>query len=221
MCGRFELSTGAESLTDMFGVRWGDLVHKERFNVAPTNQVLVLGSTGEPAHAEYMRWGLIPLWKKPEQKLPLNINARAETVATSGMFNRAFKRQRCLIPASGFFEWETKVKPFRIGMMDWEPFAFAGIWDHWFGEHGEVRSCAIITTRPNEIVAPIHDRMPVILGRDAWGPWLDHSLEGGDDLVALLSPFPAEDMAMYEVSPLVNKVRNDVPEVINPTVSEG
>ena len=212
MCGRYDLSADPEDLTASFGIRWGELSYQRRFNIAPTDQVLVTGLGGEIGDPEYMRWGLIPFWKKPDQKTPLNINARAESVATNGAFKWSFQYRRCLIPASGFFEWESRDKPVRIGMNDWTPLAFAGIWDRWNGPDGEIKSCAIITTSANELVAPIHDRMPVILPQDSWEDWLGSATD--QHRLSLLKPFPSDLMGLYQVSTLVNKVQNDTAEVL-------
>lgn len=220
MCGRYGLTTDIEGLQDFFVFDPNSIDYRPRYNIAPTDPVLVYGAHGEPK-AEFMRWGLIPWFQKPGQKLPLAINAKAETVATQGMFKWPFQHRRCLVLSDGFYEWEKigkERKPYRIGLSSWEPFAFAGLWDRWkdpvTGE--ETLSCTILTCPPNELVEPIHDRMPVILPPERYGEWLDREVKGGQGLLDLLVPFPANEMAMYACSPLVNKVENDIPEVLAP-----
>lgn len=220
MCGRFSLAVDVEDLLELFPLDVSELAYRRRYNVAPTDPVLTCGAGG-PGHAGYLRWGLIPWWSKPGgKKLPSAINARAETLATNGMFKEPFAQRRCLVLADGFYEWavhsdKTKT-PYRIGLSDWRPFAFAGLWDEWHGPEGPVRSCTIVTTTPNTLMEPIHDRMPVILPPDAYATWLDRELHDTDALQELLVPYPADDMAVYEVGPAVGSVKNDTPDVLAP-----
>ena len=220
MCGRYTLTIDLEALFDVYPFSIEELDYGPRYNIAPTQQVLTYGAQG-PNTAEYMRWGLIPVWKKPDQKLPLAVNARAETVATGGMFRVPFRRQRCLVLADGFYEWKaegtTKV-PYRIGVKDWRPFGFAGLWDEWHDpDTGESKhSCTIITTSPNALMEPIHNRMPVILPRDAEAAWLDLDNPTGEGLADLLVPYPADEMEAYKVSTLVNSTKNAAPDVVAP-----
>ena len=220
MCGRFGLTQDVEDLQGFFPFSVTRVPFKPRFNIAPTDPVLVYRENDDQA-AEYMRWGLVPWFAKPNAKLPLAINAKMETIATNGMFKSPFERKRCLVLSDGFYEWETlgKVKkPYRIGLKSWEPFAFAGLWERWRNRetNEETLSCTIITCPPNELIEPIHDRMPVILPRERWDAWLDRDTKGGQAQLDLLVPYPADDMAMYACSPLVNSVANDVPEVVEP-----
>jgi putative SOS response-associated peptidase YedK len=221
MCGRFTLAVEQDDLLRFFGIpveAWEKLApYHPRTNIAPTQQVLTIGADGPLAPA-LMRWGLIPSWRKPGQKLPLAINARAETVATNGMFRNAYRRQRCLIPADGFYEWQMgdREKPYRIGMNGWGLFAFAGLWERWEDSaSGEVtRSTTILTCPPNELCAGIHDRMPVILPLDAYERWLDPANRDGHGLEPLLAPYPAELMDAYRVGTAVNSVKNTGPELV-------
>ena len=220
MCGRFGLVADGETVLDYFWFDPSSVQYKQRYNVAPTDPVLTYGAQG-PNTAEYMRWGLIPYWSKPGgRKLPLAINARAETIATHGMFKWPFQRRRCLVLSDGFYEWRKSddgaVTPYRIGLASWEVFGFAGLFDEWHGPDGTVRSCTIITTEPNELMAPIHDRMPVILPPEAHEEWLDRSNRDTAVLQRLLAPYPSEAMAAYEVGKAVGDVKNDTPEVIEP-----
>ena len=224
MCGRFGIATDVEALQDFFVFDPASVDYVKRYNVAPTDPVLTYGAQGANT-AEYMRWGLIPYWSKPGgRKLPLAINAKAETLATNGMFKWPFERRRCLVIADGFYEWrkneDGSTTPFRFGVTDWEPFGFAGVWDEWRGPDGPVRSCTIVTTTPNEMMDPVHDRMPVILPRSAYGEWLDREVRDTDLLSKLLTPYAAEAMEMYEISPAIGNVKNDTPDLLDP-VSQG
>jgi putative SOS response-associated peptidase YedK len=167
-----------------------------------------------------LRWGPIPSWAKDANIGNRLINARADTVAAKPSFRSAFKRRRCLVPADGFYEWKRdgKVKqPFFIHRKDEEPFAFAGLWERWENpEDGkEVQSCSLITTEANELMAPIHDRMPVILAESAYDRWLDLD-EPVSDLQSLLKPFPANELAAYPISTYVNSPKNQGPKCIEP-----
>ncbi len=187
------------------------------YNIAPTQNVLTVVG-GEERRGGYMRWGLIPFWAKDKSIGSRMINARAETVAEKPSFHNAFKRRRCLIIADGFYEWQkvgAKKRPMRIVMQSGEPFAFAGLWETWRDPEGEViPSCTIITTSANDLLSPIHDRMPVILPRDVEDFWLDDSVTDPDALTSVLTPYDDEPMDTYEVSTLVNNVRNNGPEVL-------
>ena len=219
MCGRFTLVADDASFEERFSFSGSDLQFVPSFNIAPTQSVLTVRRDGE-IHAEYMRWGLIPSWAKdPKIGSPM-INARSETLAEKPSFRTAFRRRRCLIPADGFFEWQksgSSKRPMRIGLKNAELFAFAGLWEYWKDPQGDpILSCTIITTTPNEMMEPIHDRMPVILTREAEDIWLDSDVQDTGLLSELLVPYRAQDMEAYEVSTLVNSPRNNSPEVIAP-----
>ena len=218
MCGRYSLTPDMDQLQLRFGFRAGDIQHTPRYNVAPTQDVLTVTDNGEENLGQLMRWGLIPFWAKDPKVGSRMINAKAESVAEKPSFREAFQRRRCLILADGFYEWrkDGKVRvPMRIVLKSGEPFGFAGLWERWKSPEGEVvRSCTIITTVPNELMEPIHDRMPVILSKEAEREWLDVSNKDTAELRELLVPYEASAMEVYEVSSLVNAWANETPEVI-------
>jgi putative SOS response-associated peptidase YedK len=187
-----------------------------RYNVAPTDQMPVIGLEPDRERALKMfRWGLIPWWSKAMPKSAPQINARSEGIATSKMFSEAFHKRRCLVPADGFYEWrkdKSDKQPWRIVDPDRPAFAFAGVWEGWRKPEGEVvRSFAIITTSANQQLAPIHDRMPVILKREDEDAWLDPD-NSESKLLSLLAP--CETTELYRVSERVNSVKNDDPECL-------
>ncbi|MBI2855805.1 MAG: SOS response-associated peptidase [Chloroflexi bacterium] len=218
MCGRYSLATDVGSLEERFGFEGPDLPHQPRFNIAPSQEVLTVISDGSWKRAGLMRWGLIPSWAKDASIGNRMINARAETLAQRPAFRPALQRRRCLIVADGFYEWMRIGKsrvPMRIILKSGEPFAFAGLWERWRSpEDVWVHSCTIITTTPNEVMAPIHSRMPVVLSRDAEGVWLDTRIADIASLGHLLVPFSAAAMEAYPISSLVNSPSVDSPEVI-------
>jgi putative SOS response-associated peptidase YedK len=188
-----------------------------RYNAAPTQSlptVLRDRESGE-RRLEALRWGLIPYWAKDAKIAYSTVNAKAETVATAPAFRDAFKCRRCLVLADGFYEWQKtdgKTKqPYRFTMADGAPFAFAGLWERWKepASSETVRSFTIITTMPNTLCAPVHNRMPVILDPEDYPAWLGETPATGDALRALLHPFPAERMAAHTIGPAISNVRND------------
>jgi putative SOS response-associated peptidase YedK len=218
MCGRFTLRTPARDLVAVFELL-RELDLKPRFNVAPTQQIAVVRQSGNGRELSMMRWGLVPAWARDAKSGAPMINARAETIATKPSFRTAFKKRRCLIPADGFFEWQktggkTKVPHYIRLASDW-PFAFAGLWESRRGEDGEpLESCTIVTTEPNDVMRPLHDRMPVILPSDLYGPWLDHRIDDVEAIGGMLRPYPTEEMVAFPISTFVNSPRNDSPECI-------
>jgi putative SOS response-associated peptidase YedK len=190
-----------------------------RYNIAPTQPVLVVPNDGT-SQADFFVWGLIPSWAKDPTIGSRLINARAETLAEKPSFRSAFKYHRCIIFANGFYEWQaqsgSKSKlPHLIRMKSGQPFAFAGLWEHWQSPDGsEIKSATIITTTANELMATIHDRMPVILSHSAFARWLDPEPLFPVNLKNLLVPFPAGEMEAYPVSTLVNSPANDRPELV-------
>ncbi len=221
MCGRFTLSTPAETLAEIFELTETPQL-PPRYNIAPTDAVATVRLPAEDTERELalLRWGLIPPWAKDPAVGSRMINARAETVATNPAFRSAFRRRRCLIPSTGFYEWqrvERRKQPFYIRMRDGLPFAFAGLWEHWEGPDGAaIESCTLITTEPSDLVRPVHDRMPVILDPKDYELWLDPSVQTPDRLQPLLRPYPSEQMVAYPVSPWVNNPAHDDPECIAP-----
>ncbi len=218
MCGRYSLISDLTALQLRFD--FDNLItdYAPRFNIAPTQNVLTVRWEDGHNVAEHMRWGLIPSWAKDMSIGNRAINARAETLADRPMFRTALRHRRCLILADGFYEWTGSGKarqPMRILMTTGEPFAFAGLWETWTNPEGVlINSCTIITTTPNDVMRPIHDRMPVILPREHEAAWLGHSIEDAADLSSLLIPYPPDAMETYPVSTLVNSPANDTPDVI-------
>ena len=219
MCGRYVSATPPDQIAAYFGAEASEALLEPSYNVAPTNDVYAVLSDGSARHLDAFHWGLVPLWAKDPKIGSRMINARAETLAEKNAFKSAFKRRRCLIPVDGFYEWKkdpsapakAKKQPYFIHRPDGEPFAFAGLWEVWKGPNKDqepLRSCTIITTSPNEPMAAIHDRMPVILPPSAWDTWLDRELDDLDLLGKLLVPSPPEIITMHPVSTEVNNVRN-------------
>ncbi len=217
MCGRFSLTVDFGELAGRFEFDGDWDAFERKYNIAPTQEVLTVVG-GEHRRGGYMRWGLIPSWAKDKSMGSRMINARAETVVEKPSFRNALRRRRCLILADGFYEWRRVGKqriPMRIVMRSGEPFAFAGLWETWRDPQGEIiPSCTIITTSANDILSPIHDRMPVILRREFEDFWLDGSVDDPDALTSVLAPYDDGAMEAYEVSELVNSFRNDGPEVM-------
>ncbi len=219
MCGRFTQTKDLEELQGRFEFDGNGLVHAPSYNIAPTQAALAV-TNGNGRQASRMRWGLIPSWARSTSGAARMINARAETVAERPAFRSAFSRRRCLVLADGYYEWRRNGKsrtPFRVTIDSGDPFAFAGLWETWRDPEGEtVGSCAIITTTANSLLSPIHDRMPVILPPHLEALWLDHNVQDPGLLSSVLVPYPADAMRAYEVSPLVNSVRNNGPELLAP-----
>lgn len=221
MCGRFTLSVFPEVLTQIFEVeKIPDF--KPQYNIAPTQMVLVVlyNSEGNKRKIQRLRWGLIPSWAKDQSMGAKLINARAETVAEKPAFRRAFKRQRCLVVADGFYEWQQqdgKKQPYYFRLSNGKPFGFAGLWEEWqSSEQERIKSCTILTTQANELLQMVHDRMPVILQQENYDLWLDPQVHDVELLQPLLRPYPSEAMTSYPVTTLVNSPRNNSAECITP-----
>ncbi|MGI8556159.1 MAG: SOS response-associated peptidase [Pyrinomonadaceae bacterium] len=216
MCGRF--TSGKPEKIKINGINAADLEGaKPRYNIAPSQQILSVINTSDEKHALYLQWGLIPSWSKEPSGSGI-INARAETLLEKPSFRDSFKRRRCLIPADGFYEWKRtgKIKqPYYFQMKDESVFSFAGIWDVWKTDGKEIISCAIITTAPNELLSPIHNRMPAILHRNDFDTWLNNEVKT-DELEDLLKPFPDEYMKGCAVGTNVNSPGVDDPQLIEP-----
>jgi len=219
MCGRFALTTPASRIAEIFEL---DILPDwtPRYNIAPTDPVAALLEDGGNRRLELFRWGLIPSWAKDRKIGARMINARGETVASKPAFRTSFERRRVLVLADGFYEWTRAGKrklPHLIGLHDGEVFGMAGLWSFWRDPHtGEgIRSCTVLTTKPNTLLAPIHDRMPVIVDRADWTRWLAPSTSPGD-LQALIRPFDAARMTSRRVPTTVNSVRNEGPELHAP-----
>ncbi len=218
MCGRISRTSPREVIAEEFGVsRFVNVDLRPRYNVAPSQLVETIIRAGDEKRLGPMRWGFVSPTAKDPKLAP--INARAETLSTSPMFRDAFRRHRCLVVANGFYEWrkEGRTKtPYFIHLRSGHPFGFAGIWSTRRGEVGNrLVTCAIVTCPPNELMATIHNRMPVILPPGARDRWLDPTADE-TELRGLLVPLPAEDLDAYEVSTLVNSPQNDSPECVRP-----
>ena len=220
MCGRYMLS-GHQEFSERFQLRQIPEGLFPRFNAAPSQHLPVV-LEGEPGEREtrLLRWGLIPRWRKPGGGSTIApINARSETLLEKPMFRSLVGKRRCLVPAHGFYEWRrigTKKQPYHFHLPDHALFGFAGLWDDPpAGE--EVGSFTIITTSANDLVAPLHDRMPVILRPEDEEAWLDPDLDEPRAALTLLHPYPADAMDAYPVSPAVNNARNEGPELIEPS----
>jgi putative SOS response-associated peptidase YedK len=218
MCGRYTLKTPVSELAERFEIEDSPSSITPSYNIAPTQQVATVLAENGKRKLEMLHWGLIPSWAKDPEVGNRMINARAETVAEKPSYRKAFQERRCLILADGFYEWQKTdngKQPFYIRMQDESPFAFAGLWESWRNGR-EIRSCTIITTAPNELAAPIHNRMPVILDPEDYEMWLDPDFDERDPLTSLLKPYPADVMEAYPVSRRVNKPSNNEPGVIEP-----
>jgi len=222
MCGRFTLQIPAEMLFEVFGITEPPSFPIEpRYNIAPTQQIPVVRQYADyQSRLDSMRWGLIPTWTKETPTGPPLINARSETIAEKPSFRQAIKYRRCLIPASGFYEWRRegeKKTPLYIRLNDGAPMVFAGIWESWKGPDGKTTdSCSILTTATNDLMEPIHDRMPVILRSSNWEQWLDRDMRDPEKLKPLYQPFPGKEIEMFLVSPMVNSVMNHSPDLVSP-----
>lgn len=212
MCGRFTLHSSSNEFADQFGAASPDGLCP-RYNIAPSQAIAIIRAGDGTRRADLVRWGLIPSWAKDPKIGSKMINARAETIFEKPSYRSAIRQRRCLIPADGFYEWKTdgKVKtPHWIHLRDEALFAFAGIWERWISPDGEViDSTTIVTTTANEVVRQVHERMPVILARDNYAPWLDPALQDPARLSGLMVPYPAEEMVMHPVSSRVNSPRVD------------
>lgn len=226
MCGRFTLYANPELLAQLFGAPAeaegspiDSAVFAGRYNIAPTQPVAIVRVNSQSKMREwaFTYWGLVPSWSKDPSVGSRMINARSETVAEKPSFRAAFKRRRCLVPASGFYEWQKQEKqkqPYYISMQDGQPFAIAGLWETWAGgDGGSLESCTLLTTTANELMAPLHDRMPVIVAPEDYAQWLgtggDATPTELDQLQHLLRPCPAAAMMAYPVSTFVNNARNE------------
>ncbi|MBK6344876.1 MAG: SOS response-associated peptidase [Bacteroidales bacterium] len=220
MCGRFSLTTEEHQLNEFFRLAGGAEPYKPRYNGAPTQNLAVITSR-QPRSLQYFRWGLIPFWSKVVPVSTPVINARAESLDEKPMFRQAFRKRRCLVPADGFFEWSRtgSKQPYRFVMSDESPFAMAGLWDEWTHEPGKIiRSFAIITTVPNDLMEPVHNRMPVILDNEMYDEWLNGDNEV--NLQEMLKPIAESRMKVYKVSALVNSVKTEGPELIRPLLGQ-
>jgi putative SOS response-associated peptidase YedK len=221
MCGRFTLTVDPGQFQDQFPSLEVPQGFAPRYNIAPTQPVAVVPNDGSN-RVDYYVWGLIPFWAKDPEIGNRMINARAETLTDKPAFKGPFRYKRCLVLADGFYEWrkepDGKTKtPIYIQLKSGQPFGFAGLWDSWHAADGsEIRSCTIITTRPNTLLEAIHNRMPVILHPEAYAEWLTPGEGDPARLKQFLLPYPDGEMVAFPVSRLVNTPQNDSPECILP-----
>jgi putative SOS response-associated peptidase YedK len=219
MCGRFTLTADLSALQESFPFVAMPEGLQPHYNIAPTQPVAVVPNDGRN-RLDFFVWGLIPSWAKDPSIGSRLINARAETLLEKPSFRTAFRRRRCLVLADGFYEWKQAERgktPMYIRLASGKPFAFAGLWESWNAPDGSnVLSCTIITTQPNEFMAEIHNRMPVILPEQSYSFWLESGEQDAQRLSELLAPYPAQEMQAYPVSPLVNNPKYDAPELIQP-----
>ena len=221
MCGRFTLNQTAEAIEQTFHVtKIPDL--EPQYNIAPTQMVAAVLYNSETKERELqkLRWGLIPSWAKDLGMGAKLINARAETAAEKPAFRSAFKHRRCLLVADGFYEWQhhgSKKQPYYFHLQEGKVFGFAGLWEQWRSPQGEeITSCTILTTKCNELLQPIHERMPVILQQQDYSLWLDPQVETPEPLQQILNPYPSEAMIAYPVSTVVNSPKHNSSDCIKP-----
>ena len=217
MCGRFTQTFNSSALADFFELTNIPEI-EPRYNIAPTQNILAIVSENKERKAKLLRWGLIPRWAKDGKIGAKLINARGETVAEKPSFRNAFRCRRCLIIADGFYEWKRdnrQKQPYYFQLKDRQPFAFAGLWESWKSPAGEIiDSATIITTNANQIMLPIHQRMPVILPQSAHDIWLDNQVFNQQKLTSLLKPCEDSEMIAHPVSKEVNSVRNESSKLI-------
>jgi putative SOS response-associated peptidase YedK len=219
MCGRFALRTSPRKLAREFNVE--DAPQTEaRYNIAPTQTVLAVRREPDGRAIGLLKWGLVPSWAKDESIGAKLINARSETVLEKPSFREAFKRRRCIIPADGFYEWQRAGKskqPYYFRLNEERPFGFAGLWEKWKTASGALlETCAILTTEANELLRPVHERMPVILHREDYDLWLEDDPRKLDFVKELLRPYPASEMVSYPVGAEVNNPGRVGEDLIKP-----
>jgi putative SOS response-associated peptidase YedK len=222
MCGRFTLHTQESRIREAF-----DLEHTEslgltpRYNIAPSQDIPIIRDTESGKEMIPAKWGLVPGWSKESKTKYSTINARIESVAEKPTYRTPFKRRRCLIPADGFYEWKVvnghKI-PHHIRMRDSSVFAFAGLWDHWEGEDSSIESCTIIVMPANEVMKPIHERMPAIIAPAHYDLWLDSRMNDKDEIMQYLTSAQSSQLTAYPVSTRVNSPKNNDEQCIRPAV---
>jgi putative SOS response-associated peptidase YedK len=217
MCGRFEIHSAIELIAKIFGIHEWDIEYSPSYNIAPSQDILLVVNDGKRRLVR-SRWGFVPSWSKELFAGYKMINARAESVADKPSFRQAFQNQRCLVVADGFYEWKkegTTKRPFYIRLKSGEPIGLAGLYNVWKSPEGEqICTSTIITTDANEIIQPLHDRMPVIASPDVFDLWLDPTIHDKALLQAVLKPYEPGAMDVYEVTPKVNSPKNNSPENI-------
>ena len=222
MCGRYTVTATPEVLRALFGYP-EQPNFPPRFNIAPTQPIAIVRLVDGKCQFVPLRWGLLPSGVKDPKAFPLLINARGESGAEKPAFRAAMKGRRCLIPADGFYEWQAvggRKQPFYVRAKSGAPFAFAGLWETWTGPNGEeLETAAIVTTRANRTLSPIHDRMPVVIPPDAFDLWLNCVEVDATTASALIQPAPENFFEAYPVSTHVNRVANDDPKLVEPLIA--
>jgi len=221
MCGRYNIITDAQALFEAFRVQ-AELGASPlaRYNVAPATDQLVILNEGGQRVARWHHWGLIPHWAKDRTIGYRTINARGESVATKPAFRAALRQRRCLVPATGFYEWKVQQggkQPYLIKLKSGELFSFAGLWETWTGPEGELRSFTIVTTGSNALMARIHERMPVIVPRAQYARWLDPALQEPAQIQTMIASYPATELQAIPIGRQIGNARNQGPELIVPT----
>ena len=226
MCGRFLSSTPVSALAERFLAAEVTAEERDpRYNVAPTDLVLAVATSRGVRRLGTLSWGLVPAWATSAAAGRRMVNLRSETVAERSGFRRLLQDRRCIVPADGFYEWQARPagqpkQPYLIRSRDGSPLALAGLWDVWADPSDpaaeRMRTCTVLTTAPNDVMAALHDRMPVILPPEAWDAWLDPSVTDVGDLANLLRPCAEEVLEVVAVGTAVNSVRNDGPALIEP-----
>lgn len=220
MCGRFVLKDNIKTLSKNFDFdQDDDVLFEPKYNITPGQNVPIIIKE-ETRKCAIMRWGLVPSWSNDPLIGFQMINARSETVAQKPSFKNSLRKRRCIVPSNGFYEWkklDNKTKtPYYIKMKNNKPFGFAGLWDTWNKDGANLTTFTIITTSPNELIKPIHDRMPVILKKEDEDLWLNPDIQNSDKILHLLKPFSSDDMETYEISTYVNNPRNEGEKCIVP-----
>lgn len=227
MCGRFTLHHSTQEVAERFAAQQVLFPLENRYNIAPGQAIPVIANStlAGARWMEAMKWGLVPFWAKDPEIGNRLINARAETIAEKPAYKQALKRRRCIVPSDGFYEWQAQSAgprlPHHIRLQDGELFGFAALWEEWEApDSSPLRTCTIITVAPNEIMAPIHNRMPAILRRKDEDAWLDPQLKETEAIVAMLQAYPAKEMQAFPVSRRVNAPQNDDESCLEPALEE-
>src|SRR5689334_320194 len=219
MCGRYAVTSAPEAIRALFGYP-EQPNFPPRYNVAPTQPIAIVRLIDGRRQFALVRWGLLPSWVKDPKGFSLLINARGESLTDKPAFSAAVKRRRCLVPADGFYEWKTTKagkQPYFVRAKSGDPIAFAGLWETWMGPNGEeLETAAIVTTRASHALASIHERVPVVVPRDAFDLWLDCANVDVETAMTLVAPAPDAALEFYKVSTAVNRAANDNPALVEP-----
>jgi putative SOS response-associated peptidase YedK len=223
MCGRYAITSAPEAIRRLFGYE-EQPNFPPRYNVAPTQPVPIVRMVAGKRQFALVRWAFIPSWVKDPRRFALLINARGESLNDKPAFRAALRYRRCLFPADGFYDWHRageRATPYYVRRKAGGPMAFAGLWENWMGPNGEeMETAAIVTTRANRMLAPIHPRMPAIVPPEAFDLWLDSARVDAATAAALIAPAPEEMLEAHEVSPAVNSAANDAPDLLEPATAE-